>query len=70
MAKIWLPIFLFVVVAGLLATGLLAVARLIGPRRKSEVKHMPYESGMDPIHDARRPLPNRLSHTQSPRLGH
>ena len=27
---------------------------LIGPRRQSAVKQMPYESGMDPIHDAHR----------------
>ncbi len=27
---------------------------LFGPRRVSAVKQMPYESGMDPIHDARR----------------
>lgn len=49
-----LPILLFVVAATLLAVGLLVVARLIGPSRTSAVKQMPYESGMDPIHDTRR----------------
>ena len=54
MASVWLPIFLFVGAAGLLATGLLVLGRLIGPRHPSNVKQMPYESGMNPIHDARR----------------
>ena len=49
-----LPIFLFLLFAGLVAAGLLVVGRLIGPRRTSAVKQMPYESGMDPLHDARR----------------
>ena len=45
---------LFVMLATLLALGLFALARLFGPSRKGRVKEMPYESGMDPIHDARR----------------
>lgn len=48
------PILLFVAAAAGLAVGLLAVGGLIGPKRNSKVKEMPYESGMDPIHDARR----------------
>jgi NADH-quinone oxidoreductase subunit A len=50
----WLPIFLFAVVAVALSGGLLLVSWLIGPARQTRVKEMPYESGMDPIHDARR----------------
>jgi NADH-quinone oxidoreductase subunit A len=49
-----LPILLFVLGAAGLAVGLLAVGSLLGPRRQGAVKQMPYESGMDPIHDARR----------------
>ena len=49
-----LPIFLFGLVAVLLAGGMLALGRLLGPRREGRVKQMPYESGMDPIHEARR----------------
>jgi NADH-quinone oxidoreductase subunit A len=30
------------------------VGTLIGPKRDGKVKEMPYESGMDPIHDTRR----------------
>ena len=49
-----LPIFLFVACAGALAAGLIFVSGLIGPSKNSRVKEMPYEAGMDPIHDARR----------------
>jgi NADH-quinone oxidoreductase subunit A len=49
-----IPILLFVVCSAGLAAGLLVVGTLIGPRRAGRVKEMPYESGMDPIHDTRR----------------
>lgn len=48
-----LPIFLFAGVATLMALSILIVAEVVGPRRKSAVKEMPYESGMDPVHSAR-----------------
>ena len=37
-----------------LAVGLLAFARIVRPGRPGPVTRMPYESGMDPIHDTRR----------------
>src|SRR5262249_33331566 len=49
-----IPVFLFVLCARGLAVGLLTAGRLIGPSRSGAVKAMPYESGMDPIHDAHR----------------
>ncbi len=49
-----LPIFLFVLCSTALAAGLIFVCGLIGPSKDNRVKEMPYESGMDPIHDARR----------------
>ena len=49
-----LPILLFVLAATGLAVGLLLVGRMFGPSRQGAVKEMPYESGMDPIHDTRR----------------
>src|SRR5438034_1477497 len=49
-----IPVFLFVLCALGLAVGLLTAGRMIGPHRSSPVKAMPYESGMDPIHDSRR----------------
>jgi NADH-quinone oxidoreductase subunit A len=54
MASILLPILLLTICAFLVAVGMLAVGCLVGPKRSGEVKQMPYESGMDPIHDARR----------------
>lgn len=47
------PIFLFVLVAILVALGMLLASAFLGPRRRNPVKQMPYESGMDPIGDAR-----------------
>ena len=44
-----------VVLLGFVVTNLL-LARFAGPRKKTAVKQMPYESGMDPVGDARRPF--------------
>jgi NADH-quinone oxidoreductase subunit A len=49
-----LPAFICAALALAIATGMWLVGVLIGPRRGGAVKQMPYESGMDPIHDARR----------------
>lgn len=49
-----LPILLFVLAAAGVTVGLLMVGRMFGPSRHGQVKEMPYESGMDPIHDTRR----------------
>jgi NADH-quinone oxidoreductase subunit A len=54
METLVLPIFLFALCAVLLSAGLLVVAGALGPKRAGAVKQMPYESGMDPIHDTRR----------------
>jgi NADH-quinone oxidoreductase subunit A len=48
-----LPIFMFAAVATLMALSILVVAQVVGPKRRTSVKEMPYESGMDPIHSAR-----------------
>ena len=47
-------ILLFLGSSAALALGFLFVGGRLGPSRQSRVKQMPYESGMDPIHDARR----------------
>ncbi|MCE5267788.1 MAG: NADH-quinone oxidoreductase subunit A [Planctomycetaceae bacterium] len=49
-----LPIFLMLACTLVLAVGMLLVARLLNRGRPSDVQQMPYESGMDPIHDTRR----------------
>lgn len=47
------PIFLFILVAVATAAGMLTASALLGPKKRTRVKQMPYESGMDPIGDAR-----------------
>jgi NADH-quinone oxidoreductase subunit A len=47
------PIFLYLLVVLGFAVSALVVTHLLGPKRKTPVKQMPYESGMDPIGDAR-----------------
>jgi NADH-quinone oxidoreductase subunit A len=49
-----LPILLSVVCVIGLALGLLVFSRIVRPGRPGLVTRMPYESGMDPIHDTRR----------------
>jgi NADH-quinone oxidoreductase subunit A len=47
------PLFLFILVGISAAAGMLGMSALLGPRKTTAVKEMPYESGMDPIGDAR-----------------
>ena len=54
MQSVMVPLFLLAIGAGLLSVALVVVGRLVGPHRDGAVKRMPYESGMNPIHDARR----------------
>lgn len=49
-----LPVVLMAVCLFGLAVALLLMGRLFNPQRTTRVKQMPYESGMDPIHDTRR----------------
>jgi NADH-quinone oxidoreductase subunit A len=52
----YLPILLYLVaVIGFAAVSLI-LPHLVGPKKRSKVKEMPYESGMDPIGDVRKPL--------------
>jgi NADH-quinone oxidoreductase subunit A len=46
------PIFLFLGVLIATCIAILIMAHTIGPFKKTRVKQMPYESGMDPIGDA------------------
>ena len=47
------PIFIYLVVILGFAVSAVIVSHLLGPRKLTPVKQMPYESGMDPIGDAR-----------------
>ena len=47
------PIFLFLIIAGGTGLSMLVMSAVLGPRKSTRIKEMPYESGMDPIGDAR-----------------
>jgi len=47
------PIFIFLVVVIGFAVGAVVAAHVMGPWKVTPVKQMPYESGMDPIGNAR-----------------
>lgn len=49
-----LPVFLLIVCVAGLAVFLVLLGNVFNPKGGTEVKRMPYESGMDPIHDTRR----------------
>lgn len=50
------PLFIYaVILVGFVITNII-LAHAIGPRKKTSVKQMPYESGMDPVGDARQPF--------------
>jgi len=54
MASSLLPILLLIFCATIMSVGMFVLSQLLGPKRSTDVKRMPYESGMDPVHDARR----------------
>jgi NADH-quinone oxidoreductase subunit A len=49
----YFPIFLYLIAIIGFAAVTLVLAHTIGPSKKTAVKLMPYESGMDPVGDAR-----------------
>src|SRR6476619_6361949 len=49
----YFPIFLYLAIVVAFAIVGLIAAHTIGPRKRTAVKEMTYESGMDPIGDAR-----------------
>src|SRR5690625_2192024 len=49
----YLPIFALLGIAILLAIVLATLSRVIGPYRPNKIKLMPYESGMDPVGQAK-----------------
>lgn len=47
------PIFIYLALVVAFAAGSIIASYIIGPSKRTPVKMMPYESGMDPIGDAR-----------------
>jgi len=50
------PIFIYAVFVMGFACSALVVSHIFNPSKKTAVKNMPYESGMDPIGDAKKAL--------------
>jgi len=53
MGMTFAPVFLLVLFALLVAIGMIVGSAMLAPSKVTKVKQMPYESGMDPIGDAR-----------------
>jgi NADH-quinone oxidoreductase subunit A len=52
----FLPILIYLVAVIGFAAVSLFLPHLVAPRKRTRVKDMPYESGMDPVGDARKPF--------------
>lgn len=49
----YFPIFVYLAFVIAFAVGTLFITHVVGPHKPTAVKDMPYESGMDPVGDAR-----------------
>ncbi|MGQ9523372.1 MAG: NADH-quinone oxidoreductase subunit A [Armatimonadota bacterium] len=54
MIQSYLPVFILFLVSGALAVAMLVLSALLGPRKPSSEKLMPYECGIIPVGDARK----------------
>ncbi|MCC6492393.1 MAG: NADH-quinone oxidoreductase subunit A [Pirellulales bacterium] len=50
------PLFVYAVLLVGFVVTTLVLTHIIGPRKRTAVKEMPYESGMDPVGSARQPF--------------
>ncbi len=57
MPQEYIPIIILILVSTFVAGAAIALGHLFGPRRKTERKGMPYESGMRPIGPGTRRMP-------------
>lgn len=53
MIETYIPVFILIALAVVLAVSFILLSRLLGPNRPSHIKLGAYESGMDPIGQAR-----------------
>jgi len=53
MSADYTPLFLFILLAIMIGLSMMIMSAMLGPKKKTAIKQMPYESGMDPIGDAR-----------------
>ena len=47
------PLFIFLLVGASVGVGMFGASALLGPKKRTAVKDMPYESGVNPVGDAR-----------------
>ena len=52
----YLPILIFISLAAIVGLAMLTLSSLVGWRRPSRTKAVPYESGMTPVGDTRHPM--------------
>ena len=52
-AQTWFPVLVQIVIAISVATGMIGLSAILGRRVRDSVKSMPYESGMNPVGNAR-----------------
>ena len=57
MFEAYFPIFVLVTIVTLMAVGMLVLSYLIGKKRPTSRKLMPYECGVEPVGDAREKFP-------------
>lgn len=60
MLENYLPIFIFIIIGGLLGVVALVIGRLLGPKRPDPAKNSPYECGFPAFDDARLPFDVRF----------
>jgi NADH-quinone oxidoreductase subunit A len=54
MPQNYVPLFIVLLVAFLIAAGTIVVASIIRPSNPNKIKNMPYECGIDPVDNARK----------------
>jgi NADH-quinone oxidoreductase subunit A len=54
MPQNYVPLFIFLLVAFLIAAGTIVVASIIRPSNPNKIKNAPYECGIDPVDNARK----------------
>lgn len=52
-AQTWFPVLVQIVIAIAVATGMIGLSAVLGRKVRDPVKSMPYESGMNPVGNAR-----------------
>jgi len=55
------PVFILLIFALAIGAGMMVASAVLAPSKTTRVKQMPYESGMDPIGDARQRFDVRFS---------